>query len=408
MTIPTPDSHLYEALATVMDPELRRPITELGMVDHAHMDGTTADVGILLTISGCPMKGSIEADVSRAVGAVAGVENVRVNVGVMTPQQREELQEKLGHRKVNPFTDPNSLTRVHAVTSGKGGVGKSSVTVNLAAALAGLGRTVGIVDADIHGFSVPGLLGITQAPTHVGDMIVPPVVEVPQDLYVPADDAASPVPATAPHGPGSARDARSPRGVIKAISIGMFVDPSQPIAWRGPMLHRAVQQFLTDVHFGDLDHLLLDLPPGTGDIAISVGQLLPRSGVLVVSTPQQAAVSIAERSGTLAQQTDQRVIGVVENMSAMIMPDGTRMEVFGAGGGTQIAGSLSERLGYHVPLLGEVPLDVRVREASDAGTPVVWSDPQSPAARQLWRIARALDAQGRGLAGKSLGITPTH
>ena len=190
------------------------------------------------------------------------------------------------------------------------------------------------------------------------------------------------------------------------ISIGMFVDPAQPVAWRGPMLHRAVEQFLTDVHFGDLDHLLLDLPPGTGDIAISVGQLLPRSGVVVVSTPQHAAVSVAQRSGTLAEQTEQKVTGVVENMSAMVMPDGSTLEVFGAGGGETIAASLTERLGYDVPLLGSVPLDVTVREASDRGVPAVWAHPESPAAAQLWRIARELDRQGRGLAGKSLGITP--
>ena len=388
------DPRLRAALDRVIDPELRRPITELGMVQSARMDGTTARVSILLTISGCPMRGTIEQDVTAAVGAVDGVTEVAVEVGVMTPAQREELQEKLGHRKANPFADPHNLTRVHAVTSGKGGVGKSSVTVNIAAALAAMGRTVGIVDADIHGFSVPGLLGITQPPTRVGDMILPPVVEVPADLRIPYDAA-----------PGAAQR-RVGRGVIKVISIGMFVDPSQPVAWRGPMLHRAVEQFLTDVHFGDLDHLLLDLPPGTGDIAISVGQLLPGSGVLVVSTPQHAAVTVAERSGALAQQTDQKVTGVVENMSAMVLPDGTRMEVFGSGGGASIAASLTARLGYDVPLLGEVPLDVTVREAADRGRPAVWAAPETPAARSLWAVAKALDEQGRNLAGRSLGITP--
>lgn len=387
------DPRLRAALAHVMDPELRRPITELGMVAAAVLDGSTARVTVLLTISGCPLRGTIETDVTEALRGVPGVTDVAVDVGVMTPAQREELQEKLGHRRTNPFADPHSLTRVHAVTSGKGGVGKSSVTVNLAAALAAMGRTVGIVDADIHGFSVPGLLGITRPPTRVGEMILPPVVEVPPGVAAAHDDAA----------PGTSHPEP---GVIKAISIGMFVDPSQPVAWRGPMLHRAVEQFLTDVHFGDLDHLLLDLPPGTGDIAISVGQLLPSSGVLVVSTPQHAAVSIAERSGALAQQTGQKVTGVVENMSAMTLPDGTRMEVFGAGGGATIAASLSERLGYRVPLLGEVPLDVTVRQASDAGQPTVWAHPQTPAARELWKIARELDRQGRDLAGRSLGLTP--
>lgn len=388
------DPRLRRALDKVIDPELRRPITELGMVRSARVDATTAHVAILLTVSGCPMRTTIETDVAEALGAVDGITDVSVDVGVMTPAQREQLQETLGHRKSNPFADPHNLTRVHAVTSGKGGVGKSSVTVNIAAALAAMGRTVGIVDADIHGFSVPGLLGITQPPTRVGDMILPPVVEVPTDLSTPYDEAAA-----------GASQRRAERGVIKVISIGMFVDPSQPVAWRGPMLHRAVEQFLTDVHFGDLDHLLLDLPPGTGDIAISVGQLLPNSAVLVVSTPQHAAVTVAERSGALAQQTDQKVTGVVENMSAMALPDGTRLEVFGSGGGASIAASLTERLGYDVPLLGEIPLDVTVREAADRGEPAVWANPDSPAAKHLWGVAKALDQQGRNLAGRSLGIT---
>ena len=389
----TIDPRLRGALDSVIDPELRRPVTELGMIPEASLEDGTARVSVLLTISGCPLRGTIEADLRTALGALPEVSDVVVDVGVMTPTQRQELQERLGHHRSNPFADPNSLTRVHAITSGKGGVGKSSVTVNLAAALAAMGRTVGIVDADVHGFSVPGLLGITQSPTRVGDMILPPVVEVPEGV-----DHAS--------GDSAAGDGHRSRGVVKVISIGMFVDPAQPVAWRGPMLHRAVEQFLTDVHFGDLDHLLLDLPPGTGDIAISVGQLLPRSGVVVVSTPQHAAVSVAQRSGTLAEQTEQKVTGVVENMSAMVMPDGSTLEVFGAGGGETIAASLTERLGYDVPLLGSVPLDVTVREASDRGVPAVWAHPESPAAAQLWRIARELDRQGRGLAGKSLGITP--
>ncbi|MDN5631762.1 Mrp/NBP35 family ATP-binding protein [Glutamicibacter protophormiae] len=394
MTTDDVDPRLRTALDGVLDPELRRPVTELGMIPSATLEDGTARVTVLLTVSGCPLRSTIESDLTAALREVPDVTDVTVDVGVMTPAQRQELQERLGHHRSNPFADPHTLTRVHAVTSGKGGVGKSSVTVNLAAALAAMGRTVGIVDADIHGFSVPGLLGITQSPTRVGDMILPPVVEVPEDVDRRPEDSAA--------GAGH----RS-RGVIKVISIGMFVDPSQPVAWRGPMLHRAVEQFLTDVHFGDLDHLLLDLPPGTGDIAISVGQLLPRSGVVVVSTPQHAAVSVAQRSGTLAEQTEQRVTGVVENMSAMVMPDGTRMEVFGSGGGETIARSLTERLGYDVPLLGSVPLDVTVREASDRGVPAVWANPDSPAATALWDVARALDGQGRGLAGKSLGITPT-
>lgn len=393
MTTDDVDPRLRAALDGVLDPELRRPVTELGMIPSATLEDGAARVSVLLTVSGCPLRSTIEADLTAALREVPEVTDVTIDVGVMTPAQRQELQERLGHHRSNPFADPHTLTRVHAVTSGKGGVGKSSVTVNLAAALAAMGRTVGIVDADIHGFSVPGLLGITQAPTRVGDMILPPVVEVPEGVDRRPEDSAA----------GAGHRSRS---VIKVISIGMFVDPSQPVAWRGPMLHRAVEQFLTDVHFGDLDHLLLDLPPGTGDIAISVGQLLPRSGVVVVSTPQHAAVSVAQRSGTLAEQTEQRVTGVVENMSAMVMPDGTRMEVFGSGGGETIARSLTERLGYDVPLLGSVPLDVTVREASDRGVPAVWANPDSPAATAMWDVARALDEQGRGLAGKSLGITP--
>ncbi|THE15927.1 DUF59 domain-containing protein, partial [Kocuria rosea] len=347
-------------------------------------DAGHAAVHVLLTISGCPLRSTIERDVRDAVGTVAGVRTVDVEIGVMTPEQRTALKDRVGHTRTVPFNDPSSLTRVHAVTSGKGGVGKSTVTVNLAAALAARGRSVGIVDADVHGFSVPGLLGIDRAPTQVGDMILPPVVDVPEE----------------------AREDTGRPGVLKVISIGMFVDPDQPVAWRGPMLHRAVEQFLTDVHFGDLDHLFLDLPPGTGDIAISVAQLLPSAEVLVVSTPQQAAVEVAERSGALAVQTGQRVAGVVENMAGMPMPDGSVLELFGAGGGTRISESLTRRLGYDVPLLGAVPLDVALREGGDAGRPVVWSAPGSPAAVALRAIADAMGARPRGLAGRPLGLGP--
>ena len=379
------DPALRAALDRVLDPELRRPVTELGMIRAASLDDAGhAAVHVLLTISGCPLRSTIERDVRDAVGTVAGVRSVDVEIGVMTPEQRTALKERVGHTRTVPFNDPSSLTRVHAVTSGKGGVGKSTVTVNLAAALAARGRSVGIVDADVHGFSVPGLLGIDRAPTQVGDMILPPVVDVPE----------------------AAREDSGRAGVLKVISIGMFVDPDQPVAWRGPMLHRAVEQFLTDVHFGDLDHLFLDLPPGTGDIAISVAQLLPSAEVLVVSTPQQAAVEVAERSGALAMQTGQKVAGVVENMAGMPMPDGSVLELFGAGGGTRISESLTRRLGYDVPLLGAVPLDVALREGGDAGRPVVWSAPDSPAAVALRSVADALGARPRGLAGRPLGLGP--
>lgn len=381
---PDIDPRLREALGTVQDPELQRPLLELGMVRRAVLEADgTAVVGVLLTISGCPLRGTIEGDVQEALTGVDEVQRVVVELDVMTPEQREELKERLGHTRVIPFAQPDSLTRVHAVASGKGGVGKSSVTANLAAALAARGRSVGVVDADIHGFSIPGLFGIDRGPTKVDEMILPAVVRVPEHAR---QDTGTP-------------------GSVKVISIGMFTDPHTPVVWRGPLLDRAIEQFLADVHFGDLDHLLLDLPPGTGDVAISVAQKLPRSRVLVVSTPQHAAAGIAERAGTLASMTEQTVAGVIENMSAMAMPDGSMLELFGAGGGSEIARSLTERMGYPVDLLGSVPLDVALREAGDSGVPLVWSRPSSPAAAALAQIAARIDGP-RGLAGKPLGVTP--
>ena len=369
----TLEAAVRDALSTVQDPELRRPITELGMVDDVRVtDDGTAHVRVLLTISGCPLRSTIEADTAAAVGSVAGITAVQVELGVMTPQQRATLKEGL-KRTTIPFSEPGSLTRVIAVASGKGGVGKSSLTVNLACAMAADGLRVGIIDADVHGFSVPGLMGITQPPTRVDEMILPPVA----------------------HG-------------VKVISIGMFVEGNQPVIWRGPMLHRALEQFLTDVHFGDLDVLLLDLPPGTGDVAISVGQLLPGSSILVATTPQASAAAIAERAGALASQTGQQVIGVVENMSWLELPDGERMYPFGSGGGALLAERLTASLGTDVPLLGEVPLDPLLRESADAGTPVVIAAPETASARQITAIARALSHTPRGLAGLNLGVTPTH
>lgn len=386
------DPRLATALSSVEDPELRRPLIDLGMLRAARLDPDgTAVVEVLLTISGCPLRSTIETDVAEAVRGVDGVHRTVVELDVMTPQQREELKDRLGHTRTIPFADPASLTRVHSVTSGKGGVGKSTVTANLAAALAARGRSVGVVDADIHGFSIPGLFGITAGPTKVDEMILPPVVEVP-------DSAAS------EDGASRAADGHR-RGSVRAISIGMFTDPANPVVWRGPLLDRAVEQFLADVHFGDLDHLLLDLPPGTGDVAIAVAQKLPGSGVLVVSTPQQAAAGIAERSGALAAMTDQTVSGVIENMSAMVMPDGSSFDLFGSGGGEQIADSLTRRMGYDVPLLGSIPLDIALRQAGDAGMPLVWSDPEAPASQVLRGVAARLDGP-RGLEGRSLGITP--
>ncbi|VXB00845.1 Iron-sulfur cluster carrier protein [Arthrobacter sp. 9V] len=366
---------LHAALATVIDPELRRPITELGMVESVSSDDAGAvRVAVLLTIAGCPLRETITKDATDALIRVDGVTAVDVELKVMTPAQLEALKEQLrgpGGQRGIPFTKPGSLTKVYAVASGKGGVGKSSVTVNLACALAAQGLRVGIVDADVHGFSVPALMGITQKPTQVDDMILPPVA----------------------YG-------------VKVISIGMFVAGNQPVAWRGPMLHRALEQFLTDVYFGDLDALFLDLPPGTGDIAISVAQLLPNAEILVVTTPQAAAADVAERAGTIATQTGQKVAGVIENMSYLEMPDGGRMELFGSGGGAILAERLSAAVGSDVPLLGQIPLDIRLREGGDAGHPVVLAAPETAAAKAMEGIASSLATRPRGLSGMPLGIQP--
>lgn len=366
---------LHAALATVIDPELRRPITELGMVESVSADDDGAvHVAVLLTIAGCPLRETITKDATDALFRVEGVTGVDVELKVMTQAQREALKEQLrgpGGQRGIPFTKPSSLTKVYAVASGKGGVGKSSVTVNLACALAAQGLRVGIVDADVHGFSVPALMGINQKPTQVDDMILPPVA----------------------YG-------------VKVISIGMFVAGNQPVAWRGPMLHRALEQFLTDVYFGDLDALFLDLPPGTGDIAISVAQLLPNAEILVITTPQAAAADVAERAGTIATQTGQKVAGVIENMSYLEMPDGERMELFGSGGGAILAERLSAAVGSDVPLLGQIPLDIRLREGGDTGKPVVLAAPETAAAKAMEGIAAALATRPRGLSGMPLGIQP--
>ncbi|WP_120520004.1 Mrp/NBP35 family ATP-binding protein [Arthrobacter celericrescens] len=366
---------LDAALATVIDPELRRPITELGMLESVSADASgTVHVTVLLTIAGCPLRDTITADATAALSRVPGVTGVDVELKVMDQAQRDALKERLrgpGGQRGIPFNQPGSLTKVYAVASGKGGVGKSSVTVNLACALAERGLRVGIVDADVHGFSVPALMGITQPPTRVDDMILPPVAFG-----------------------------------VKVISIGMFVEGNKPVAWRGPMLHRALEQFLTDVYFGDLDVLFLDLPPGTGDIAISVAQLLPGAEILVVTTPQAAAAEVAERAGTIAAQTGQKVAGVVENMSFLEMPDGGRMELFGSGGGELLAKRLGAVVERDVPLLGQIPLDIRLREGGDAGRPVVLAAPETAAAQALQDIAGRIQARPRGLAGMPLGIQP--
>jgi ATP-binding protein involved in chromosome partitioning len=371
----TVERAVHAALATVEDPEIHKPITELGMVKSVAVspDGV-ADVAVYLTVKGCPMRETITNRVTAAVSRVPGISGVRVELDVMSDEQRTELRRGLrgdSAEPVIPFAQPGSLTRVFCVASGKGGVGKSSVTVNLAAAMAARGLSVGVVDADIYGHSIPRMLGCTERPTKVENMIMPPQA----------------------HG-------------LKLISIGMFTAGNDAVVWRGPMLHRALQQFLADVYWGDLDVLLLDLPPGTGDIAISTAQLIPNAELLVVTTPQTAAAEVAERAGSIALQTRQRLAGVIENMSWLEMPDGSRMEVFGAGGGQTVAESLSRSLGAKVPLLGQVPLEPKLRECGDAGTPIVLAQPESAAGSALKKIADGLATRSRGLAGMSLGISP--
>ena len=369
------DDVLRAALDTVIDPEIRKPITELGMVESASVDESGhVNATILLTVAGCPMKQTLTQDTEKALAGIDGVTGVTVTLGVMSESQRADLRTQLrggvAEREI-PFTKPNNLTRIYAIASGKGGVGKSSVTANLAAALSEQGLKVGVVDADVYGFSIPRMLGVEHQPTQVDDMILPPVADG-----------------------------------VKVISIGMFVPGNQPVVWRGPMLHRAMQQFLSDVFWGDLDVLLLDLPPGTGDIAITIGQLLPNAEIIVVTTPQQAAAEVAERAGSIAVQTHQRVVGVIENMSWLELPDGKRQEIFGSGGGQTVADSLTRSIGAPVPLLGQIPLDTNLREGSDHGAPVVVNQPTSPAAVALRGIAKGLAQRSRGLAGRSLGLAP--
>jgi len=358
--------NVTSALSGVLDPELRAPITQLDMVGDISISDSALAVEIRLTIVGCPAADTIEADTRSALESVAGNRTLELTLGVMTPEQRKNLIERLrkGKAPTNPFT-PDSLTRVIAVTSGKGGVGKSSVTVNLAAAVSQQGFRVGIIDADVFGFSIPGLLGIPSLqPTRIDDMMLPPV----------------------------AHD-------IKVLSIGMFLGSDQAVAWRGPLLHRTLEQFLTDSYFGDLDFLFLDLPPGTGDIAISVGQLLPHAEILVVTTPQPSASDVAWRSGDVARQTGQTVLGVIENMSGVTLADGTTLDVFGSGGGQAVA----ERL--KVPLLGSLPLSQSLREAGDSGVPLVISEPGNAVSNQLHDIASAIVQGGKSKVGVKLPVS---
>lgn len=379
-------ARVWDALSRVQDPEVRRPITELGMVQSVDVRDDTAVITVLLTIVGCPASDRIERDIHAAVGAVTEIREIDLTLGVMTTEQREAfVREVRGDRAKRPAQfHPDSLTRVIAVTSGKGGVGKSTVTAGLAVELAAQGLSVGLIDADVYGFSIPGLLGLGSdaRPTRVDDLILPPVVHD-----------------------------------VKVISIGMFLREEESrqtaVAWRGPMLHRTIQQFLNDVWFGDVDVLLLDLPPGTGDVALTVGQLLPHAEVLVVTTPQPAAADVAIRSGYLAHQAGQRVIGVVENMSGLQQPDGRTLNLFGAGGGETVAEGLSHLIAassepdHTVPLLAKIPLSMALREGGDVGAPTVLSHPEDPASVALKKVAELLRQRPDSLSGKPLPLRPT-
>jgi ATP-binding protein involved in chromosome partitioning len=334
---------VMKALERVIDPELQRPVTELDMVRDVEISDGIVSLTIVLTIAGCPLRQSFEQQVEQALAGVPGVRGVKLSFGVMTPEERQRLTTKL---RGDARDDDRTIrldrdTRVIAVASGKGGVGKSSLSANLAVAFSQLGRRTGILDADIYGHSIPHMLGIQQKPVAVDEMIVPPV-----------------------------------KDGLKLMSIGFFLDGNEPVMWRGPMLHRALEQFLTDVHWGALDVLVVDMPPGTGDVSISLGQLLPRAEVVVVTTPQKLAQDVASRAASMARKTNMRLLGVVENMSG---------DVFGSGGGAELAADLG------IPLLGTVPLDTALREQGDLGVPVVTGDPDAPSARAIVAIADAID-----------------
>ena len=335
---------ILKSLENVIDPELRRPVTELDMVRDVEIDGGDVSVTIALTVAGCPLRESFQQQVVEHVGRVPGVERVRLGFDVMSPEEKAALTTKLrgGVEERSKGISVDRNTRVLAIASGKGGVGKSSLTVNLAAAFSRLGHRTGVLDADVYGHSIPHMLGVTQRPVVVDQMIVPPV----------KDD-------------------------LKLMSIGFFLEENSPVMWRGPMLHRALEQFLSDVHWGELDLLLVDMPPGTGDVSISLGQLLPRAEAVIVTTPQPLALEVASRAATMAQKTNMRLIGVVENMTS---------EVFGSGGGERLAAALG------VQPLGSVPLDPRLRECGDEGEPIVWAEPESETTQAIMRIAEAIHA----------------
>jgi ATP-binding protein involved in chromosome partitioning len=358
--VPVTEPQVIDALRPVQDPELHRSIVDLDMVGGVAIEGGAVAVNVTLTVAGCPLRAELTDRVTSAVSALEGVDRVDVSFGVMTDEQRTALRERLqapagaaaqGHGQAPqiPFAEAGARTRVLGISSGKGGVGKSSVTVNVAVALARLGHEVGILDADVYGFSVPRMLGIDQAPVVIDQMIVPPV----------------------------AYD-------VKCISMGFFAGEDQPVIWRGPMLHKALEQFLTDVYWGEPDFLLVDMPPGTGDIALSVAQFMPRSEVYVVTTPQPAAQRVAQRSALMARKVHLGVAGVIENMSWFTGDDGKRYEIFGRGGGQQLADQLE------VPLVGQVPLVTALREGGDEGRPIVATEPDSEAAAAFVALAERI------------------
>ena len=365
---------ISEALSAVQDPELHKSITELGMVDELNENDGIVSITLLLTISGCPMQDRLRGDITNAVSVIEGVKSVNLNFGVMSQEQRDNVKKIMrnGREKFIPFAQPDSLTRVIGIASGKGGVGKSSVTANLAVAAANRGLCVGILDADVYGHSIPRLMGLMgQRPTAIDQM------------FIPLESFG-----------------------VKTVSMEMFKpERSDAVAYRGPLLHRVLEQLLSDAYWGDLDLLLIDLPPGTGDLAISLGQLIPTSEILVVTTPQVAAAEVAERAGRIAHQIHQQVIGVVENMSEYIDPaSGAIVSLFGNGGGEETAKRLSQLVGSDVALLGKIPFSVDLRLGGDAGVPVVISDPDSPSAIALNSIAEKLIKRSKSLLGVRLGI----
>ena len=352
---------ILKALEQVIDPEIRKPVTELDMVrDVLVEDDGAVSVTIALTVAGCPLRHSFEEQVTRAVSPIEGVTSVRLGFDVMSPQEKAALVSRLRGGRAEKTISLSPSTRVLAVASGKGGVGKSTLTANLAYALSSLGEEVGVLDGDVYGHSIPHMLGVHQKPIAVDDMMVPPV-----------------------------------RGDLKLMSIGFFLDENAPVMWRGPMLHKALEQFLSDVHWGDLDTLLVDMPPGTGDVAMSLGQLLPRAEALVVTTPQPAAQLVAVRAAQMAVKTGMRVVGAVENMSYLAE---TGQELFGSGGGQALADEIG------VPLLARIPLDPVLREAADAGNPVLEVAPDSEAAQSILALAKSVAASRAGTIRKPLTV----